>query len=73
MLQKQIFLARLMKNQINSTNWDSKEIVWACEYYLNLNLNDSATLVIDECLIFWYDFCNLHNCHLGDLLMIKQF
>lgn len=57
MTRQKIFLVGVMKNQILGSKLPSKGDVLSVLFYnmrmVNLTLQDSVSLVIDECLIFW--------------------
>ena len=57
MARNQIFLIGCIKNQITGSKLPSRGDVLRVLYFnmreVRLNLHDSASLVIDECLIFW--------------------
>jgi len=57
MSRKPVFLVGSMQNQIYGGKLPSKRDVLSVLFYnmrmVNLNLHESASLVIDECLIFW--------------------
>lgn len=57
MSRKQLFLVGVMKNQITGGKLPSKRDILSVLFYnmrmVNLNLQESASLVIDECLIYW--------------------
>lgn len=57
MSRKQVFLVGVMKNQITGGKLPSKRDILSVLFYnmriVNLSLQESASLVIDECLIYW--------------------
>lgn len=57
MTRKQVFLVGIMKNQITGGKLPSKGDILSVLFYnmrvVNLSLQESASLVIDECLIYW--------------------
>ncbi|KAF0712490.1 Uncharacterized protein FWK35_00031652, partial [Aphis craccivora] len=57
MSRKQVFLVGIMKNQITGGKLPSKRDILRVLFYnmrvVNLSLQESALLVIDECLIYW--------------------
>jgi len=57
MSRKPIFLVGSMRNQITGSKLPCRRDVLSVLFYnmreVKLNLHDSASLVIDECLIFW--------------------
>lgn len=57
MSQKQVFLFVIMKNQIIDGKLRSKRDILSVIFYtmrvVNLSLQESASLIIDECLIYW--------------------
>ena len=57
MYQKQLFLVGKMKSQITGGKLPSKRDILSVLFYnmrmVNLNFQESASLVIDECLIYW--------------------
>lgn len=57
MSRKQVFLVGIMKNQITGGKLPSKRDILSVLFYnmrvVNLSLQESASLVIDECLIYW--------------------
>lgn len=57
MTRKQVFLVGKLKNQITGLKLPSKRDILSVLFYnmrmVNLNLQESASLVIDECLIYW--------------------
>src|SRR5215469_790562 len=57
MSRKELFLLGSMKTQITGSKLPSRGDVLRVLFYnmrkVNLKLNESASLVIDECLVFW--------------------
>jgi len=57
MSRKQVFLVSVMKSQITGGKLPSKRDILSVLFYnmriVNLSLQESASLVIDECLIYW--------------------
>jgi hypothetical protein len=56
-LRQLIFLIGIMKNQINCSKLSSKRDILNVLFYkmllVKLTIHDSASLVFDECQIFW--------------------
>jgi len=55
--REKVFLVGIMKNQITGGKFPSKRDILSVLFYnmrvVNLSLQESASLVINECLIYW--------------------